>query len=69
MTDHLQRVFTPDDSRAADGAVHEERATGACACGFGPASPVALDAHLLAAFTPGNLTGRDGRRHQPAGGC
>jgi hypothetical protein len=38
----------------------------ACLCGYPATSIAGLDAHLLAAFTPADHTGRDGARHEPA---
>jgi hypothetical protein len=65
MTDHLLEAFAPDDSRAADGVVHEEW-TGAlaCSCGVAAATPAELDRHFLAVFIPADPVGRDGSRHE-----
>lgn len=63
--DHLFEVFAPDDGRAADGLVHlEGEANLCCLCGAG-GSPSELDAHFLAVFTPADLIGRDGEKHEP----
>jgi hypothetical protein len=74
MTDHLGEVFIPLDDVAPDGRAHAEAARDtafgslACVCGFTPAGALPecadeLDAHLLAAFTPADGAGLDGRRH------
>ncbi len=65
MTDHVLEVFAPDDSRAADGVVHEEwTAALACSCGAAAAMPAELDGHFLAVFVPADSVGRDGSRHE-----
>lgn len=65
ITDHFLEVFTPADSRAADGQVHEElTVTTACACGVATSGPAELDRHFLAVFTPADSAGRDGFRHE-----
>ncbi len=68
IADHLFEVFAPDDGRAADGLVHlEGEANLFCMCGAG-GSASELDAHFLAVFTPADLIGRDGDKHEPASG-
>lgn len=66
ITDHLNRVFEPDDLTGSDGLAHEERDHLTCACGFSAITPEELDAHFLKVFTPGDAIGRDGRKHEPA---
>lgn len=64
IADHLFEVFAPDDGRAADGLVHlEGEANLFCLCGAG-GSASELDAHFLAVFTPADLIGRDGEKHE-----
>ena len=73
LADHLAEMFTPDDDAAVDGQRHAEAAGGTpwpatpvgwrCLCGFEAPDIAQLDAHLLAAFTPGDAVGRDGNRH------
>ena len=64
ICDHLIEVFAPEDGRAADGLVHLEGEENLfCMCGAGR-SHDELDAHFLAVFTPADLIGRDGRRHE-----
>ena len=54
--DHLVEVFAPDDGKADDGRVHLEGAVAlSCLCGAG-GSAQALDAHLLAMFTPADIS-------------
>jgi hypothetical protein len=68
MTDHLLETFAPDDSRAADGVVHEEWTVAlTCSCGVAATTAAELDRHFLAAFTPAGSIGRDGRAHQGGG--
>jgi hypothetical protein len=68
MTDHLLETFVPDDSRAADGVVHEEWTVAlTCSCGVAATTAAELDRHFLAAFTPAGSIGRDGRAHQRGG--
>jgi hypothetical protein len=67
VTDHLLRVFSPDDLRGKDGQVHEEGNSLACSCGFTAITPDELDEHFLAMFTPKDTIGRDGNKHGPAG--
>jgi hypothetical protein len=68
MTDHLLEAFAPDDSRAADGLVHEEWAAAlTCSCGVAATTAAELDRHFLAAFTPADSIGRDGRAHRRGG--
>jgi hypothetical protein len=63
--DHLFEMFAPDDGRAPDGLVHlEGEANLFCLCGVG-GSAQDLDAHFLAIFTPADLIGRDGDKHEP----
>jgi hypothetical protein len=62
--DHLLEVFAPQDGRTADGLVHlEGEADLFCMCGVG-GSADELDTHFLAVFTPSDLIGRDGRKHE-----
>jgi hypothetical protein len=64
LGDHLLEVFAPEDGRAADGLVHlEGEQSLSCMCGAG-GSIDELDAHFLAVFTPADLVGRDGRKHE-----
>jgi len=64
ICDHLIVVFAPEDGRAADGLVHLEGEENLfCMCGAGGNSDK-LDAHFLAVFTPADLIGRDGRKHE-----
>ncbi len=66
LGDHLFEVFAPEDGRAADGLVHlEGEQNFFCMCGVG-GSVEELDAHFLAVFTPADLIGRDGEKHEPA---
>jgi hypothetical protein len=68
MTDHLLETFVPDDSRAADGVVHEEWTVAlTCSCGVAATTAAELERHFLAAFTPAGSIGRDGRAHQRGG--
>jgi hypothetical protein len=67
LTDHLLRVFTPDDMRGNDGQVHEEGAALACLCGFAASTADELDEHFGIVFTPDDAIGSDGRKHGPAG--
>jgi hypothetical protein len=69
ITDHLQQVFAPDDSRGSDGLVHLEGDRLACCCGFTAATPQELDGHLLAVFTPDDAIGRDGKSHEAGRGA
>jgi hypothetical protein len=63
--DHLFEVFAPEDGMAADGLVHLEGESNLfCLCGAG-GSATELDAHFLAVFTPADLIGRDGDKHEP----
>ena len=62
LVDHLSLMFTPDDSTGNDGVVHEELDTRACSCGFSGTSDE-IGAHMLAAFTPANGIGHDGKAH------
>ena len=63
--DHLFEVLAPEDGRAADGLVHlEGEADLFCMCGAG-GSASELDAHFLAVFTPADLIGHDGDKHEP----
>jgi hypothetical protein len=65
VADHLRAMFTPDDDEGIDGRVHLEGETSLfCMCGAG-GSASELDAHFLAVFTPADLIGRDGERHEP----
>src|SRR5512146_2724403 len=65
LTDHFLEVFVPNDSRAADGQLHDELAvTSTCACGVATFTPAELDRHFLAVFTPADSIGRDGLRHE-----
>jgi hypothetical protein len=65
--DHLIEVFAPDDGKAADGRLHlEGEASLFCMCGAG-GSASELDAHFLAVFTPADLIGRDGEKHEKVG--
>jgi hypothetical protein len=65
MTDHLLEAFAPDDSRAADGVIHEEwAATLACSCGVVAAAPAELDRHFLAIIIPADPVDRNGLRHE-----
>jgi hypothetical protein len=64
MTDHLQRVFAPDDGMGKDGQVHVETSLLACSCGLSAVAGEALDRHFLEAFTPADAIGSDGRRHE-----
>jgi hypothetical protein len=64
ISDHLFEVFAPDDGKAADGRVHLEGETSLlCLCGAG-GSASELDAHFLAVFTPADLVGTDGDKHE-----
>jgi hypothetical protein len=64
LGDHLLEVFAPDDGRAADGLVHlEGEADLFCMCGAG-GSADELDAHFIVVFTPSDLVGRDGHKHE-----
>ena len=64
ICDHLIEVFAPEDGRAADGLVHLEGEENLfCMCGAG-GSTYELDTHFLAVFTPPDLIGRDGRKHE-----
>jgi hypothetical protein len=67
MTDHLLRVFEPDDHMGNDGLAHEERERLTCACGSTTSTPEQLDSHFLKVFTPDNAIGSDGHRHEPVG--
>jgi anti-sigma regulatory factor (Ser/Thr protein kinase) len=67
MTDHLLRVFEPDDHVGHDGQAHEEREPLTCICGLMATTPDDLDAHLLQVFTPDDAKDRDGQLHEPAG--
>jgi anti-sigma regulatory factor (Ser/Thr protein kinase) len=65
MTDHLLRVFEPDDHLGNDGLAHEERERLTCACGSTTSTPEELDAHFMKVFTPRSGIGGDGHRHEP----
>jgi hypothetical protein len=65
LTDHLERVFTPEDAIGQDGRVHEEGDNLTCSCGAATATSAQMDQHFLAAFTPSSRTGSDGQRHEP----
>ena len=62
LIDHLLEAFTPPDSRANDGQLHEELSH-SCACGFTPTAPGQLDQHFLASFTPANAIDQYGKTH------
>jgi hypothetical protein len=76
LADHLGEMFVPaDTSPAGDVASDSQRhaelsrrdADGTlweCLCGLVGAETQALDAHLLAVFTPPDGIGHDGRYHQ-----
>jgi hypothetical protein len=64
LTDHLHRVFTPEDCRGNDGQVHEETAVLTCRCGYVAMAVEELDDHFLAAFTSADAIGCDGRKHK-----
>jgi hypothetical protein len=66
LTDHLLRVFEPDDRTGNDGLAHEEHAHLTCACGLAASTPQELDAHFLKVFGPDDAIGSDGQRHEPA---
>jgi hypothetical protein len=66
MTDHFLEVFVPEESRAADGLVHEEWTVAlTCTCGVATTTPPELDRHFIAIFTPDDAIGRDGQKHTP----
>jgi hypothetical protein len=66
ITDHLLAMFAPEDSRAADGTVHEEWAAAlTCSCGLAAGAAAELDAHFIEVFTPGDAIGHDGKKHAP----
>ena len=78
LGDHLAEAFTPADDKGTDGKVHAEAASEttaagtagatralACLCGYLAGGITRLDAHLLAAFTPGDAVDRAGVRHAP----
>lgn len=69
ITDHLHRVFEPDDLVGNDGQIHEERAALTCACGLVAITSWELDLHLLKVFTPADGIGRDGRKHEAVDGA
>ena len=69
LTDHLLRVFGPDDMRGGDGQVHEEGAGLACFCGFAADAADILDEHFRTVFTPDDAIGNDGAKHGPADTC
>lgn len=64
ITDHLHRVFEPEDMTGDDGQLHLEGRSLECLCGFSAPTTEELDAHLLKALTPYDATGRDGDRHE-----
>ncbi len=64
MTDHLELVFEPADSRGNDGLVHEELGRLTCLCGLVAITTEELDEHFIKVFTPDNATGWDGNRHE-----
>jgi hypothetical protein len=64
ITDHLELVFAPGDSRGKDGLVHEEGNTLKCFCGLAAITSQELDDHFLAVFTPDDAIGCDGARHE-----
>lgn len=76
LADHLGEMFipagaTPAGDMAGDGQRHAElHRPGAdgtfweCLCGFATVEMRALDAHLLAVFTPPDGIGADGRYHR-----
>ena len=66
ITDHLLRLFTPEDNRGNDGFLHEESRNLACACGLTTAASGALDEHFLEVFRPADRIGRDGDAHEAA---
>ena len=69
IDDHLFEVFASDDDKGADGLVHlEGNPALTCSCGLAAGTTSELDAHLLAMFTPGDVIGRDGKKHQPITG-
>jgi anti-sigma regulatory factor (Ser/Thr protein kinase) len=63
FADHVLAVFTPEDSRGADGRVHDEAKPLTCCCGFPATSPEELDLHFFHMFVPLNTTGTDGKKH------
>jgi hypothetical protein len=67
LADHLGEMFIPSHDADQSGQLHGETIPGRCLCGDIVASQAALDAHLLAAFTPPDHLGLDGRRHIPVG--
>ena len=67
LDDHLLEVFTPDDGRGTDGAVHFEGERDLfCLCGAGGSASM-LDSHFLEVFTPDDSTDLDGVVHKAAG--
>jgi hypothetical protein len=65
LTDHLLRVFEPQDHMGNDGLAHEERERLTCACGFTASTSAEFDAHLIKVFTPDGAIGSDSRKHEP----
>jgi hypothetical protein len=66
IDDHLREVFTPDDGRGPDGAIHFEGEEGLfCLCGAG-GSAESLDSHFLEVFAPADCAGPDGVVHKAA---
>lgn len=66
IADHLLEVFAPEGDKGIDGLVHLEGERNlTCLCGFAAATPEDPDAHFLAVFTPADVIGRDGKKHNP----
>jgi hypothetical protein len=63
LTDHLHRVFAPQNGIGRDGEVHDEASDCACLCGLRTDTAVELDEHFLAVFTPDDAIGDDGQQH------
>jgi len=65
ITDHLLRVFTPEDDKGTDGRIHlEGQPRLACLCGVHASASAELDSHFLQMFTPADQVGPCGVEHK-----
>lgn len=64
ITDHLLKVFAPEDDKGAAGQVHLEGDPGlTCLCGFRASGTAELDSHFLQVFVPADRVDPAGVEH------